>query len=63
MNNMATLINKLTPFELGARHARSDRPFYFPYNDAENNKQYRLGYNAELKRTTGVPKGKEQPLP
>lgn len=60
---MATSIKKLTPFERGERMARSGMAFYFPYDDAENNKQFRAGYNAELRRTAGVPKDKEQPLP
>ena len=54
---------KLTPFIYGHSFAKAGEPFRFPYSCAENNKQFRAGYNNYLAKTAGVPKNKEQPLP
>ena len=53
----------LTPFQLGEEHSRNGLPFNYPYLDATNNREYREGYNNQLRRTAGVKPGQEQPLP
>lgn len=54
---------KLTPFEYGEAMAKTSNPFYNPYQNKAKAREFKAGYDAQLKRTSGVPKGKEQPLP
>ena len=59
---MATNI-KLTPFKYGELFAKGGHPFRLPYDNEVNNKLFKQGFDSHLHRSSGVAKGKEQPLP
>jgi hypothetical protein len=54
---------KLTPFEYGEQFARGGQTFRFPYDNDDNNRLFKLGFDSYQHRRTGVPKGKEMSLP
>lgn len=60
---MATDIKHLSPYQLGERYAKENLT-YCPYaKGSEQAREFQRGVDNYLRRTSGIPKGKEQPLP
>lgn len=55
---------KITPKERGKSFAKSGLSVNAnPYIDNKKRKEFVDGYNQYLRRVSGIPKGKEMPLP